>query len=230
MFEKRKLKRLIEHLKTKKKVLLLTTSNRWAKSTDVPKSTFLAMEVKKQLGKKAVLMDVTKMKIYSCEGDVSLSSGNICGVKGCLLKDKSKNPSGFHRCWASFHNKDDELWKISKELLNSDAVIFFGSIRWGQMNSEYQKLLERLTWLENRHASLGEENILKNIEAGLIFTGHNWNAWLVKLIQKKALDFYGFKTPSKLSFYWQYTLNPYNEKLEDYKKARQKFLEEFGLE
>ena len=35
--------------------------------------------------------------------------------------------------------------------------------------------LERLTWLENRHSTLGEDNILKDIDAGLIITGHNWN-------------------------------------------------------
>lgn len=227
MSKQKKLKRLIESLKTKKKVLLLTTSNRWSK--DIPKSSLLAMQVKDELGAKAVLIDVGKLKIYPCEGNVSNSIGNNCGVKGSLLKDKRKNPSMCHRCWASLNNSDDELWKISKKLLNSDDVIFFGSVRWGQMNAEYQKLIERLTWLENRHVSLGEENILKNIEAGLICVGHNWNAWLVKLVQRKVLDFFGFKTPRKYFITWQYTLNPYKESLDSYKKAKPKFLKDFGL-
>jgi multimeric flavodoxin WrbA len=52
------------------------------------------------------------------------------------------------------NHKDDELWKISKPLFEADVVIFFSSIRWGQTNSYYQKIIERLTWLENRHSTL----------------------------------------------------------------------------
>ncbi len=219
---------MIEYLKTRRKVLLLTTSNRKNNIVDVPKSSLLAMEVKRQLGKKAVLIDVTELKIYPCEGDVSNSSGNHCGVKACMVKDKIKNPSGCLRCWASLKH-DDELWKISKELLDSDAVIFFGSLRWGQMDAEYQKLIERLTWLENRHSSLGEDNILKDIDAGLVCIGHNWNTWLVRLIQRKVLDFFGFKTPWKLFLVWQYTWNPFKEDLDSYEKAKSQFLKDFGL-
>lgn len=230
MFKKKKLERMINFLKSKNKVLLLTTSNRWSKEKELPKSSLLALEIKKQLGDKAVLIDVFDLKIYSCEGNVSSANGNSCGVKGSLLEDKNKNPSGCHRCWASINNPDDELWKISKELLNAEAVIFFGSVRWGQMNSCYQKLMERLTWLENRHASLGEDNLLKNIDAGLVCTGHNWNLWLVKIIQKKVLDFFGFRTRWGLIIGWQYTFNPFNESLESYKKAKDRFLKDFGLD
>jgi multimeric flavodoxin WrbA len=229
MSKKRELKKMIDFLKEKKKVLLLTTSNRWNNEKDIPKSSLLALEVKRQLGKKAVLIDVTKLNIHPCEGNVSTEKGNVCGVKGALLKNDIKNPSKCHRCWASINNPNDELWKISKELLNSEAVIFFGSIRWGQMNAEYQKLMERLTWLENRHVSLGEENILKNIDAGLVCIGHNWNLWLVKLIQKQVLSFYGFKTRWKLFISWQYTWNPFNESLKSYRNAKSKFLSDFGL-
>lgn len=229
MFEKRKFNNIIKYLKTKNKVLLITTSNRWKYSKDTPKSTLLALEIKKKLGNKAILIDVSKLKIYPCEGNVSTFEGNTCGVKNCVLKDNEKNPSGLHRCWASLNNKDDELWKVSKELFTSDAVIFFGSIRWGQMNAEYQKLIERLTWIENLHASLNEPNPLKNIDAGLIITGHNWNLWLVKLIQKKVLDFYGFKVKNKLCLTWQYTLNPYTEDLDSYKNANNKFKKDFGM-
>jgi multimeric flavodoxin WrbA len=229
MSKKKELDRMVNYLKTKSKVLLIATSNRWEKEKEIPKSTLLAMEVKKRLGKKAVLIDSTKLKIYPCEGNVSISAGNNCGVKHALLKDKNKNPSMCHRCWASINHPDDELWKISKELLSSDAVIFFGPVRWGQMNAEYQKLMERLTWLENRHASLGEGNILKNIEAGLVCTGHNWNLWLVKIIQGLVFYFYGFKPKRKLFISWQYTINPYKESIESYKYAKKAFLKDFGL-
>ncbi|MCR4326998.1 MAG: hypothetical protein NUV46_00255 [Nanoarchaeota archaeon] len=229
MFEKRKLRRMIEFLKTRKKVLLLTTSNRWDNNKEIPKSSLLAMKIKSELGEKATIIDVTQLKIYPCEGNVSSSKGNNCGVKSSNLKDKTKNPSGCHRCWASVNNKDDELWKISKELFKSDAVIFFGSIRWSQMNAQYQKLMERLTWLENRHVSLGEENLLKDTYAGLVCIGHNWNSWLVRIIQKKVYDFYGFKTKWKLMINWQYTLNPFKEDLTSYKNAKEEFLKDFGI-
>ena len=64
-----------------------------------------------------------------------------------VLKDKKKNPSGNHRCWASVNDKSDQLWKVSDEIFNSDIILFFGSIRWGKMNSIYCELVERLTWL-----------------------------------------------------------------------------------
>lgn len=123
---------------------------------------------------------------------------NDCGVKEALLDDKEKNPSGCHRCRASFE-KDDELRKISKALFGSDTVVFFTSVRRGQANSLYQKLIERLTRLENRHSTLKEENIIKNIEAGIIALGHNRNNEVVVETQKTVLEMYGFKVPKQLS-------------------------------
>ena len=38
----------------------------------------------------------------------------------------------------------------------------------------YQKLIERLTWLENRHSTLGESNLIENIQSGFICCGQNW--------------------------------------------------------
>jgi multimeric flavodoxin WrbA len=225
MFYKKRLDKTIKYLQNKK-VLLLTTSNRWEKETEKPKSNLIAEYIHKNLPQSKII-DVSKLKIYPCEGNVSLNKGNHCGVKESLLKDKSKNPSQCHRCWASLNNKDDELWKISKEILNSEAVLFFTSVRWGQTNSIYQNLIERLTWLENRHSTLGEESILKNIEAGIIIVGHNWRSWNIKIIEKQVLKFYGFKTPRKLSWNWRYTLNPFNESQKSYKKAFPKFKKDF---
>lgn len=228
---RKKLQNTIRYLKTKKKILFLTTSNRWAGNGDSPKSTRLAYKIKKEINglfhKKITIMDVSRMKIYPCEGNVSSSEGNICGVKNALLKDTYKNPSGCHRCWASIHNEDDELWKISKELIKSDCVIFFGSVRWGQTNGIYQKLIERLTWLENRQSTLKEDNILKDIEAGIIFTGQNWNGKKVIETQKIVLDSFGFKIKNELCWNWQYTKNSYDETPESYKEAVNTFRETF---
>ena len=223
----------IKYLDKKDSVLLLTTSNRYqipGEDKDIPKSTLLAQVVQKALGDKAIIMDVSEMTIHNCEGNVSRKDGNSCGPKDALLKDKAKNPSGYHRCWASINNDDDELWKITKDLFESDAVVFFGSVRWGQVNAFYQKLIERLTWIENRHTTLGEDNIVKDIDAGFICTGQNWNGQDVVGIQKQVHAFFGFKTPSELYWNWQFTKDENDESQRSYKASYAAFDKDFNIE
>jgi multimeric flavodoxin WrbA len=223
---KKKFHSTINFLKKKKKVLFITTSNRWSGDKEKPKSTKLAYELKKYL-KNATIIEVPKLNIFNCEGNVSTRKGNKCGEKSAKLKDKRKNPSGFHRCWASINNPKDELWKISKPLFESDCVIFFGSIRWGQANAYYQKLIERLTWIENMHSTLGEKNIISDIDAGVIFIGQNWNGKNVISTQKKVLKYYGFKTPRTISWNWQYTSKINDETNESYKNSYLRFKDTF---
>jgi len=220
-----------EYLKTKNNILFLTTSNRWeGHEDDKPKSTLLAYHLRNELPDKNIkLIEVPQLTIHCCEGNVSSRFGNHCGTKDSVLKDKDKNPSGHHRCWASINNKNDELWKISKPLFESDCVVFFASIRWGQANSIYQKLIERLTWIDNRHSTLGEENIVKNIDAGFIGIGHNWNDQTVVDTQKQVLSFFGFKTPNPLYFCWQYTTNVNDETKEGYKNDPKVFEKVFDF-
>ena len=108
----KKYKKTIDYLRSKNKVLLLTTSNRWVKhKEDVPKSTQLAIKIQELLGKeKVTLIDTTKLHIVPCEGNVSSNKefgGNHCGAIKALLKNKEQNPSGYHRCWASINEKND---------------------------------------------------------------------------------------------------------------------------
>jgi len=225
----------VKILETKEKVLFLTTSNRggWAMKelNEEPKSTKLAKSIQSYLGKsKCKLIEVPDLKIYTCEGNVSHFEGNSCGVIKAKLKDKDKNPSGNHRCWRSINNPDDELWKISKELFESDCVVFFGSIRWGQMNAQYQNLIERLTWLENRHTTLGEKNLLKDISCGIIAVGQNWRGKEVVEVQKQVLSFFGFDVKDELSWNWQFTLNSNDETNNSYKKSGKSFKETFELD
>lgn len=221
---KKQLERAVKYLDTKKKVLLLTTSNRWIKHEtqkgDIAKSTRIAQVIQRSLGShKCTLVDVSKLKIYECEGNVSSKDGNSCGVRASKLQDKEKNPSGHLRCWASYNNADDELWKVSTPLLKSDAVVFLGSIRWGQANAIYQRLIERLDWLENRWTTLGESNIIKDIESGFIFLGQNWNGAQVVKTQKQVHAFYGFKPVDNLYFNWQFTEDVEDESKDSYKEA-----------
>ena len=224
---KKVLDKAVNHFKKKEKILFLTTSNRWPGDKEKPKSTQLAEQIAKAVGQeKVTILDVPKLIIYNCEGNISRGAGNNCGVKAALLKSKEKNPSNNHRCWASFNNKDDELWKISKELFQSDCVVFFGSVRWGQMNAYYQKLIERLSWIENRHSTLQEENLLKNIDAGLMIVGQNWNGKNVVETQKQVLQFFGFNVVDVLCWNWQFTKDAEDESQKSYQAALPKFKQE----
>lgn len=222
----------ISYLKTKKKVLLLPTSNRWEgeiKKGNIPKSTILAQVIHKVLGEKSELVDVSKLNIFPCEGNISKKSGNNCGIPESRIKDKNQNPSGHLRCWASYNNPTDELYKISTPLLESDTILFFGSVRWGQANAFYQKLIERLSWLENRQSTLQEDNLLKDKDAGFIAIGQNFNGQEVVKLQKKIHEFFGFKTPDELYWNWQYTKNVEDESQESYKNSFAKFKKDFKL-
>ena len=224
-----KCRRLIKYLGSKNNILLLTTSTRYKKHAwDVPKTTQLALRIKELLGKrgkKVTLLDIPALKIHECEGNISAVRGNSCGVVEARLRDNGKNPTGHHRCWASINNHDDQLYKVSRELFRSQVVIFFVSVRWGQANSVYQRLFERLSWIENRTSSLGEKPIpqLKKLKAGIILFGHNWNDEQVLQTQKKNFKWFGWETPETLSFKWQYTDNEEVESLKSYLDAVKEF-------
>ena len=222
--------RLIRYLEKRNDILLLTTSTRYLKHTwDIPKSTQLALRIEDRLRlekKRITLLDVAKLKIYTCEGNISARKGNNCGVIEAKLPDRSKNPTGHHRCWASINNADDELYVVTRELFRSRVVVFFVSVRWGQTNSVYQRLFERLSWIENRFTTLGQSPIpqLKGLEAGMVLFGQNWNDARVLETQRQNFTWFGWKSPLPLSFYWQYTRDADNESPESYLGA----VEEFG--
>ena len=223
-----KLKRLYNYLKKQegKKIVFLTTSNRWEGEKELPKSSIIADELKKRLNNVDII-NVSKLKIFPCEGNVSTHKGNTCGVKDALLK--TNDPNKFIRCWASVNNKSDELHKVANAIYDADIVIFFGSIRWGKMNAIYSQLIERLTWLENRHATLGESNLLKDKECGIVAVGHNWNGEEAVKLEKEVLGFFGFKTPNQLSFNWQFTKDKFDETKKGYKDDYSTFLKEFNF-
>jgi hypothetical protein len=224
------LKKLYNYLKKQKdkKIVFLTTSNRWEGEKELPKSSIVADELCKRLDN-CEIIDVAKLKIFSCEGNVSNKKGNGCGVKDAKLDDDKKNPTGHIRCWASLNNKSDEMYKVANAIFEADIVIFFGSIRWGKMNSIYGELVERLTWLDNRHSTLGESNLLKDKEVGVIATGHNWNGEEAVKLEKQVLGFFGFKTPDVLSFNWQWTKDKNDESKKGYLEDFGDFLREFDF-
>jgi hypothetical protein len=99
----------------------------------------------------------------------------------------------------------------------------------GKMNAIYTQLIERLTWLENRHTTLGESNLLKDKEAGVIAVGHNWNGKESVKLEKEVLSFFGFKTPDVLSFNWQFLSDANDETQSGYKKEYKSFMKDFNF-
>jgi multimeric flavodoxin WrbA len=226
----KELKSLYKYLNKRKdkKILFLTTSNRWLGDKELPKSSMIAEEISKKF-ETIEIINVSKLKIFPCEGNVSTKRGNTCGIKEAILKDKEKNPTGHIRCWASVNNKSDELYKVANAILDADIIIFFGSIRWGKMNAIYAQLIERLTWLENRKNTLGESNLLKNKEVGIVATGHNWNVKETIKLEKEVLSFFGFKTPDVLSFGWQWTNDKNDESKAGYLASFGDFLKQMNF-
>ena len=225
------LKNTIKELEKYKKVLLLTCSNRGEEvsKTQLPKSSILARVIHNNLDNSTII-DVTKLKIYPCEGNVSRMEGNVCGIKEALLDDPEKNPSGYHSCWASVHNPDDELWKISKELFESDCVVFFASVRWGAANMFYQKLIERLNWINNRFIPYGEENIIKNISSGFIIIGQHKYGDDIAELQYNNHEYYGFDVNKEL--YWNWNAEDIefdDETLQGYLDSYPEFFDEFKI-
>ena len=225
------LKNTIKELEKYKKVLLLTCSNRGEEvsKTQLPKSSILARVIHNNLDNSTII-DVTKLKIYPCEGNVSRMDGNVCGIKEALLDDPEKNPSGYHRCWASVHNPDDELWKVSKELFESDCVVFFASVRWGAANMFYQKLIERLNWINNRFIPYGEKNIIKDISSGFIIIGQHKYGDDITELQYNNHEYYGFNVNKEL--YWNWNAEDIefdDETLQGYLDSYPEFFDEFKI-
>jgi multimeric flavodoxin WrbA len=219
------------------KVLFLTTSTRYPFNTgygkgnlevEIPKSTELALYIKDNIPNESHWIDIPQLNILPCEGNVSAKDGNNCGVEAAKLKNKEKNPTGNHRCWASFNNSSDELWKVSKKLFECDTVMFFTSVRWGQTAAMYQKLIERLTWIQNRHETLKDENVVKGKKAGFICIGHNYGGAEIAQLQNLVLSHFGFDAPNNLFWNWQYT-DWLDESLESYSEAHDKFHNDMGI-
>lgn len=215
----------LNYLSKLKKVLFVCTSNRSPyviKQGESAKSSQLAERLAyllEQKGCKVEVIDASLLNIHNCLGCVSELHGNQCGAKASKVKDKKKNPTGHLRCWASHDFDDDELWKIVNPLYESEAVIFFASHRWGSANAIYQKLIERLDWIENMHYNMGEASTIIGKKAGFILLGQNWRVQDTVKMQREVLGFYGFETPPELYMGWQFTRDIEDESVASYKQA-----------
>jgi len=154
----------IKYLQTKKKVLLIGTSNRWeGHKDDEAKSTKLAKLVCERLGSdKCEFIDASKLNIFVCEGNVSSKWGNHCGEKGAVLKDKEKDPTGYHRCWASINNKSTVIQPlVNPILLRILMLVLLLLVKTGmeKMLHKHKKLYWNFTDLILHKSYFGTGNI-----------------------------------------------------------------------
>jgi len=145
-----------------------------------------------------------------------------CPKRCCATAARTDGPA---RCWASINNKDDQLYKVSRELFKSQAVSS-SSPSAGTNQQRVSAPLRAPQLDRDRVTSLGEAPIpqLKKLEAGIVLFGHNWNDEQVLKTQRQNFKWFGWKTPAALSFNWQYTGDAEEESLESYLGS----IEEFG--
>jgi hypothetical protein len=80
-----------------------------------------------------------------------------------------------------------------------------------------------LTWIENRHTTLGGENPVKDKSVGVMIIGQNWNGLEELEKQKQILSWFGFQTPDELFWNWQYTNDFKDESQKSYIEAYDSF-------
>jgi hypothetical protein len=108
--------------------------------------------------------------------------------------------------------------------------MFFSSVRWGSANMYYQKLIERLNWINNRYIPYGESNIIKDTTSGFICVGQHQYADDICELQYGNHKYYGFNADKDLYWYWNAEDIDYNdETLQGYLESYPEFFEEFHI-
>lgn len=133
------------------------------------------------------------------------------GKKNCASKE-----AGQYRCWANLlsienpkeYGGKDEMGEIYDGIEWADIVLFSTSVRWMSHSALFQKIIERLNTLENRHSVYNEKHPLANKKAGVIVIGQHYQSQQVASHLCEVLSQLGFITDSSLGVYtWQRTLN-----------------------
>lgn len=132
------------------------------------------------------------------------------GKRNCASYD-----AGEYRCWAHFNSiKDpskyggeDQMSTIYDGINSADLILLSTSTRWMNHSSLMQKIIERLDTYENRVASFGEENPLKNKFCGVIVTGQHYQTQKVAENLQNVMRYIGFNVPLDSALVWQNTLD-----------------------
>lgn len=147
---------------------------------------------------------------------------HIVDNQSCYAGGKSNCASyeaGKYRCWAHKLSHDnpeefggaDQMGDIYDGIESADVVIFSTSVRWESHSALLQKIIERMTTLQNRHTVYGEPNPLLHKKCGVIVTGHNSKAQSVASHLLNVLQWIGFDTNIYRQIVWQNNTNLHSE-------------------
>lgn len=127
--------------------------------------------------------------------------------------------AGAYRCWAhklshenpSAYGGRDEMGVLYDGFLWADTVVFATSVRWESHSAILQKIIERMTTLQNRAVVYGEPNPLSGKRCGVVVTGHNAKAQSVASHLLEVFQWLGFDTAFFSQLVWQRTQNLHSE-------------------
>ena len=66
----------------------------------------------------------------------------------------------------------------------------------------YQKLMERLNWINNRFTPGDESNVIKDTSSGFICIGQHYYTDKITELQNNVHDYFGFKVNEDLYWWW----------------------------
>lgn len=188
-------------------VLMVNTTSHTAPSTS-KRLVSVAKHLFEQNGCSVNVLDASKLHIVnnlSC-----YSSGKF----NCASYDAGK-----YRCWAhklSHENPSEYGGKDQMGILYdaydwADIVVFATSTRWESHSAILQKIIERMTTLQNRHTVYHEMNPLQGKRCGVIVTGHNAKSQNVASHLLEVFQWLGFDTRFYYQIVWQKTDNLHSE-------------------
>lgn len=130
--------------------------------------------------------------------------------------------AGKYRCWATYesiedpekHGGIDEMPVIYDGIDESDIIIFSTSVRWMSHSALFQKIIERMNTLENRHSVYGEKNPLSGKKAGIIVVGQHYQSQKVAGSLSETMTLLGFQCSNSSIFSWQKSHNMNEEQAE----------------
>jgi len=127
--------------------------------------------------------------------------------------------AGKYRCWAHKLSHDDPLKYGGRDQMGAlydtfdwaEIVIFGTSVRWQSHSAILQKIIERMTTLQNRNVVYCEANPLSGKRCGVVVTGHNSMAQNVAAHLLRVFEWLGFNTHIYNQIVWQPSSNIHSE-------------------
>jgi multimeric flavodoxin WrbA len=153
---------------------------------------------------------------------VDASALHIVNNQSCYASGKFNCASfdaGKYRCWAHKLSHDDpeafggadQMGVLYDGFAWADIVVFATSVRWESHSAILQKVIERMTTLQNRSTVYGERNPLAGKRCGVLVTGHNAKAQSVASHLIEVFQWLGFESCFFYQAVWQFTENLHSE-------------------